>query len=75
MDVPLLFQVVEIAMFHSDNAYKIPNMTVTGHVCKTNIASNTAFRGFGAPQGMFIAENWMADVATYLGISPTQVRM
>ncbi|XP_013177887.1 PREDICTED: xanthine dehydrogenase [Papilio xuthus] len=59
--------VVERAMFHFENAYYIPNVEVTGHVCKTNLPSNTAFRGFGGPQGMFGAENMLRDVAQKLG--------
>ena len=46
----LLSQVMERAIFHSDNCYLIPNIRVRGYVCKTNIPSNTAFRGFGGPQ-------------------------
>jgi hypothetical protein len=41
------------AMFHVDNVYKIPAVRVVGHTCKTNLASNTAFRGFGGPQVAF----------------------
>ncbi|KAM3964100.1 xanthine dehydrogenase rosy [Aphomia sociella] len=59
--------VVERAMFHFSNAYDIPNVEVVGHVCKTNLPSNTAFRGFGGPQGMFGAENMIRDVAYKLG--------
>ncbi|KAM3964249.1 xanthine dehydrogenase-like [Aphomia sociella] len=59
--------VVERAMFHFSNAYYIPNVEVVGHVCKTNLPSNTAFRGFGGPQGMFGAENMIRDVAYKLG--------
>ncbi|KAJ8309320.1 hypothetical protein KUTeg_014194 [Tegillarca granosa] len=66
--------VMDRAMFHSDNAYKIPNLSVTGYCCKTNTPSNTAFRGFGGPQGMFVAEVWMDDVAKVLGMSPVEVR-
>ncbi|CAH0406917.1 unnamed protein product [Chilo suppressalis] len=62
--------VVERAMFHFGNAYYIPNVEVTGHVCKTNLPSNTAFRGFGGPQGMFGAENMMRHVASVLGKNP-----
>lgn len=62
------------AMFHSDNAYKIPNLSVTGYCCKTNTPSNTAFRGFGGPQGMFVAEVWMDDVAKVLGMSQVEVQ-
>lgn len=54
-------------MFHYENAYYIPNVEVTGHICKTNLPSNTAFRGFGGPQGMFGAENMLRDVAEKLG--------
>lgn len=53
-------------MFHFANAYYVPDMHVRGHVCKTNIHSNTAFRGFGGPQGMFGGENMIRDVAEYL---------
>lgn len=53
-------------MTHSDNCYKIPNMNLHGRICKTNLPSNTAFRGFGGPQGLMIAEQWMAHVAEYL---------
>jgi len=42
-------------------------MKVTGRVCKTNLPSNTAFRGFGGPQGMFFIENAIRDVADTLG--------
>ncbi|XP_059046310.1 xanthine dehydrogenase [Achroia grisella] len=59
--------VVERAMFHFSNAYYIPNVEVVGHVCRTNLPSNTAFRGFGGPQGMFGAENMIRDVACRLG--------
>lgn len=66
-------QVVERAMFHFENAYYIPNVEVTGHVCKTNLPSNTAFRGFGGPQGMFGAESMLRDVAFKLGKSPEEL--
>lgn len=61
------------ALFHSDASYKIPNIRVTGYLCKTNIPSNTAFRGFGGPQGMFIAETWIEHIAKTLDISVKQV--
>ena len=47
----LSFAVMERAMFHSDNSYHVPALRATGHCCKTNLPSNTAFRGFGGPQG------------------------
>ena len=43
-------------MFHCDNAYFLENVTIVSHRCKTNTVSNTAFRGFGGPQGMFAIE-------------------
>ncbi len=43
-------QVLERALFHIDGAYAIPNVRVVGRVCRTNLPSNTAFRGFGGPQ-------------------------
>ena len=42
--------VLDRALFHVENAYHIPNLRVTGRVCRTNLPSNTAFRGFGGPQ-------------------------
>ena len=51
--------VVERSMSHVDGCYKIPNVWVRGRICRTNTMSNTAFRGFGGPQGMFICETYM----------------
>lgn len=65
--------VVERAMFHFENAYYIPNCEVTGYVCRTNLPSNTAFRGFGGPQGMFGAENMVREIAHRLGKSPEEI--
>ena len=42
--------VMDRALMHCENSYRIPNVRAVGHVCRTNIASNTAFRGFGGPQ-------------------------
>ncbi|KAK6925645.1 Aldehyde oxidase/xanthine dehydrogenase, a/b hammerhead [Dillenia turbinata] len=70
----LSLAVLERAMFHSDNVYEIPNLRVWGKVCFTNIASNTAFRGFGGPQGMLIAENWIQRIAMELKKSPEEIR-
>lgn len=60
------FQVMDRAMFHINNAYDIPNLRVEGWVCKTNIPSNTAFRGFGTPQAMLATETMMRHVARSL---------
>lgn len=66
-------QVLERAMFHFQNTYKIPNVKVGGYMCKTNLPSNTAFRGFGGPQGMFFAENMIRDMANFLDKDPIKV--
>uniref|UniRef100_A0A8D1KEF0 FAD-binding PCMH-type domain-containing protein n=1 Tax=Sus scrofa TaxID=9823 RepID=A0A8D1KEF0_PIG len=66
--------IMERALFHMDNSYKIPNIRGTGRLCKTNLPSNTAFRGFGGPQGMFIAEYWMSEVAVTCGLPAEEVR-
>uniref|UniRef100_A0A8C1ZVA2 Xanthine dehydrogenase n=1 Tax=Cyprinus carpio TaxID=7962 RepID=A0A8C1ZVA2_CYPCA len=65
---------VSRALFHMDNSYNIPNIRGTGYVCKTNLPSNSAFRGFGGPQGMMIAESWMSDVALSCGLPAEEVR-
>ncbi|XAR60386.1 Xanthine dehydrogenase, partial [Bertholletia excelsa] len=70
----LSLAVLERAMFHSDNVYEIPNMKINGQVCFTNFPSNTAFRGFGGPQGMLIAENWIQRMAMKLKKSPEEIR-
>ena len=62
------------AVFHCDNAYFLPSVRITSHRCKTNTVSNTAFRGFGGPQGMFAAEAVMAAIARRLDIDPLDVR-
>ncbi|MGF1761810.1 xanthine dehydrogenase molybdopterin binding subunit [Aliivibrio kagoshimensis] len=66
--------IVDRAMFHSDNAYYLGDATVTGHRCKTNTASNTAYRGFGGPQGMMTIEHIMDEIAGYLKKDPLEVR-
>ena len=62
----LSFAVLERSMFHIQNAYRIPHLRVRGWVCRTNLPSNTAFRGFGGPQGMMAAETMMRHVARTL---------
>ncbi|WP_397378658.1 xanthine dehydrogenase molybdopterin binding subunit [Pseudomonas sp.] len=66
--------IVDRAMFHADNAYFLGNATINGHRCKTNIASNTAYRGFGGPQGMVAIEEIMDAIARSLGKDPLEVR-
>ncbi|XP_054797182.1 xanthine dehydrogenase 1-like isoform X2 [Prosopis cineraria] len=70
----LSLPVLERAMFHSDNVYEIPNMRIVGRVCFTNFPSHTAFRGFGGPQGMLIAENWIQRIAMEVKKSPEVIR-
>ena len=62
------------AMFHSDNAYFLENVRIVSHRCKTNTVSNTAFRGFGGPQGMMGIEAVMDDIARHLRLDPLAVR-
>ncbi|MFD2643440.1 xanthine dehydrogenase molybdopterin binding subunit [Pseudomonas japonica] len=66
--------IVDRAMFHSDNAYYLGDATVHGHRCKTNTASNTAYRGFGGPQGMVAIEEVMDRIARHLALDPLAVR-
>ncbi|XP_054265333.1 xanthine dehydrogenase-like [Macrosteles quadrilineatus] len=73
MSYDLSNEVMEKAMMHFENAYHIPNVMVYGYVCKTNLVTNTAFRGFGGPQGMFIGETMMRQVAAYLNKDPFQI--
>uniref|UniRef100_A0A671Q769 Xanthine dehydrogenase/oxidase n=1 Tax=Sinocyclocheilus anshuiensis TaxID=1608454 RepID=A0A671Q769_9TELE len=70
----LSLSILERALFHMDNSYNIPNIRGTGYMCKTNLPSNSAFRGFGGPQGMMIAESWMSDVALSCGLPAEEVR-
>jgi xanthine dehydrogenase large subunit len=66
--------IVDRAMFHCDNAYYLPNVTIDGLRCKTHTVSNTAFRGFGGPQGMMAAETVIDAIAFYLGRDPFDIR-
>jgi len=60
--------IMERTLFHSTGAYFIPNTEVTVHSCRTNLPPNTAFRGFGAPQGMFMIEAAIAMAARELNV-------
>ncbi len=66
--------IVDRAMFHADNAYYLPAARVAGYRCRTNMVSNTAFRGFGGPQGMLVIEAVMDDIARQLGKDPLDIR-
>ena len=62
------------AVFHCDNAYFLQNVRIVSHRCRTHTVSSTAFRGFGAPQGMFAAEGVIAAVARHLELDALDVR-
>jgi len=62
------------AMFHVDNAYYLEHVEIISHRCKTHTVSNTAFRGFGAPQAMMVIEAILDDIARTLGLDPLDVR-
>jgi xanthine dehydrogenase large subunit len=62
------------AMFHADNCYRLANVEIVGRVCRTHRVSNTAFRGFGGPQGMVIIEDILDRVARRLDLAPHDVR-
>lgn len=70
----LSFAIMDRAMLHADNAYYVPNMEVVGRVCKTNLPSNTAFRGFGGPQGMAVAETVIDRIARHLRKDAAEIR-
>ncbi|WP_369203201.1 xanthine dehydrogenase molybdopterin binding subunit [Streptomyces sp. PU-14G] len=62
------------ALCHIDNTYWIPHARVAGRIAKTNAVSNTAFRGFGGPQGMLVIEDIMGRCAPLLGLDPRELR-
>ena len=66
--------IVDRAMFHSDNAYYLPDVRIIGHRVKTNTVSNTAFRGFGGPQGVLSIEHIVDRIARSVGRDPLDVR-
>jgi xanthine dehydrogenase large subunit len=66
--------VMERTLFHTTNCYYIPNTEVTVYSCRTNLPPNTAFRGFGAPQGMFVIESAIAEAASRLGVSSKYIQ-
>ncbi|MBC7606049.1 MAG: molybdopterin-dependent oxidoreductase [Burkholderiales bacterium] len=66
--------VMERTLFHSTNAYYVPNVSAKAYSCKTNLPPNTAFRGFGGPQGKFAIEAAIVTAAESLGISPAVIQ-
>lgn len=70
----LSMAILERAMLHADNAYYMPNMLVTGKAYRTNLPSNTAFRGFGGPQGVAGMETVIDRVAHHLKKDAAEIR-
>lgn len=66
--------VTDRALFHADNAYYYPDVELRSHPMRTNTVSNTAFRGFGGPQGVIMAERLIEEVAYALGLDTLEVR-
>lgn len=66
--------IAERTLFHATNSYFVPNVHTTVYSCKTNLPPNTAFRGFGGPQGMFVIESAIADAADKIGINKREIQ-
>jgi xanthine dehydrogenase large subunit len=66
--------VLSRALFHCDNAYLLPAAELTGLICRTHKTSQTAFRGFGGPQGMLVIEEILDRAARRLNLPPEVVR-
>ena len=66
--------ILERTLFHADNAYFIPNLLFKGTICKTNFPPNTAFRGFGGPQGMANIENVIQEISIVLKKDALEIR-
>ncbi|HUS01878.1 MAG TPA: molybdopterin cofactor-binding domain-containing protein, partial [Chitinophagaceae bacterium] len=66
--------VLERTLFHCTNSYFVPNVKATAYCCRTNLPPNTAFRGFGGPQGMFVIESAIAKAAEQLGIDASDIQ-
>ncbi len=66
--------ILERTLFHATNSYDIPNVLVRAHCCKTNLPPNTAFRGFGGPQGMFVIESAIDHAARILKVPASVIQ-
>ncbi|XP_020797493.1 aldehyde oxidase 5 [Boleophthalmus pectinirostris] len=66
--------IMDKALLHMDNAYRIPHLRGRGLVCRTHLPSYTAFRGFGGPQGLMVIESVLHEVAVRCGLPPEKVR-
>jgi len=70
----LSMSILERSMLHAENAYFVENMTIRATAWKTNLPSNTAFRGFGAPQSMAAMENIIDEIARFLSVDAAEIR-
>lgn len=70
----LSHSIADRGMYHADNAYFLENVTITSRRCRTNKVSNTAFRGFGGPQGMVGMEHVIEEIARHVGRDPLAIR-
>lgn len=66
--------ILERTLFHATNSYYVPNVAATAHSCKTNLPPNTAFRGFGGPQGMFVIEAAIHHAAREIGVEASEIQ-
>jgi len=66
--------ILERSLFHATNSYFVPNARVTGHSCRTNLPPFTAFRGFGAPQAMFVMESAITRAAEEMGVDRVEIQ-
>ncbi len=66
--------ILDRGLFHLDNGYFIPTLRFEGRVARTNLPSNTAFRGFGGPQGVVVMEDVLSRAAERLGLDPAEIR-
>jgi len=66
--------ILERTLLHATNSYFVPNVRVTGMCCRTNLAPNTAFRGFGGPQAMFVIEAAIRRAAEKLSVEPWKIQ-
>ncbi len=67
--------VFDRALYHADNAYYIPDVELIGRICRTNLPSNTAFRGFGGGQGIMAIESIIEDIAEFLAKDAAEIRL
>lgn len=66
--------IMERTLFHTTNAYAIPNVKATAYSCKTHITPFTAYRGFGGPQAMFVMESAIAFAANQIGVEKSEIQ-